>query len=1090
MDTAINARRDFVLQRSERILGRGFLAVLTLASSAFGGIISSTPSMQDYQTGAEKLTVYTDVPGHGVSMINGYASRAKSDIYEIRVRSAATDNVWVQCFANMTYNRGLEMPLMTDYQTSTSTHAYQKFTAGWTHTYANIEMSENSPVEVEIWKIGATTLDGSEVIVKSAVHPLHKVVSGSHRLENGRVYFTISHPCQIVIDINGQMDDHNAAYPSTTPGGRMPDGSPVHSIAFYANPIMAKPVAGPTNTIVTVNPADSSPTQRLTQPDPATYDTLVFAPGIHNIGANFKLYPGKSYYMPGDAILYGNIGNIGVSAAGYRCNGDGIRIFGYGTICGVQVPHYQNTTADDTSSGTPNPEYPEWNAWSGTKDQGVGIQIENAWDTNITGVTSIDPANFNTKFDPYLGRTNDQGKVNWVKLHSWRVNGDGFGGYAPVEDSFFRTSDDSTYVRDWRRRCTFWKDTNANIFRFVNFKSGGLEDCDIIYCRWRDPNGVGSVFEFADGAGAQPQVLDLNLTMRNIRFHDKHANPRHLFDMETLESYRGLVFENISAYVPKNGRKSILKGSSLAPWFERLVFKNVTYKTSEQSAYDAGTLLTAANFNDYFETNEFVKYILFDDPRNLAINITADPVRGTVTKNPNTTTHVETTRVTLTATAKPGYAFTHWDGLNQDDPTTAATTNPIIVRMLDDRAITANFGLADIAVPVLITAPASGLWSVPDGVYSATIQAWGGGGAGGSAHHRPGATNVSVRGGGGTGGAYASQTLQVRPGQVIAYTLGAGGVASNLSAEEDFPSNSFGGDGGVSFATLDGGSPLVSAVGGLGGSNKSGSTASTGGSGRTALTSGNIGAVSYYGGDGGGTSPSGTGGGGGSAGSQGEGGDAAASVTAGIAGPGGGAAGGAGHNNTANGNNGGQPGGGGSGAAVRNNSSPSAIRFGGKGGDGQMIVTYNTMTFTLAANAVNGTVVFDPPGGSYISGTIVSATATPNPGYDFAGWDGDLIGSTNSASVVMDGNKTITTIFTPKPFVLKIQQAEANGKAFELRLDNLEPIWEYELQETTDLTLPWTTVVGSGKTNVIEAVWTVTPLPEEPRKFFRVIRKN
>lgn len=1044
--------------------------------------------MQDYQTGDEKLTVYTDVPGHGVSIINGYTSRAKSDIYEIWVRSAATDNEWVQCFANMTYNRGLEMPLMTDFQTATSTHAYQKFTAGWTHTYANIEMSENSPVEVEIRKIGSTTLDGSTVIVKSAVHPAHKIIAGSKRDENGRVYFKINNPCQIVIDINGQMDDHNAAYSSATPGGRMPDSSPVHSIAFYANPIMAKPVASPTNTILTVNPADSSPTTRLTQPDPATYNTLVFAPGIHNVGASFKLYPGKSYYIPGDAILYGNIGNKNVPATGYRCNGDSIKIFGYGTICGIQVPHYQNTTHDDTPTGTPNPQYPEWHAWLGDKSQDVGIEIEGAWDTTITGVTTIDPANFNTKFDVFSGRTNDQGLVSWVKLHSWRVNGDGFGGYSKVEDSFFRTSDDSTYVRDWRRRCTFWKDTNANIFRFVNYKSGGLEDCDIIYSRWRDPNGVGSVFEFATGAETIAQVIDLNLTLRNLRFHDKLSNPRHLFDIETLESYRGITFENISLYEPKNGKKSILKGSSLAPWYELLVFKNVTYKTSSQSQYDTGTLLTAANFNTYFETNEYVEYILFDDPRNLAINITADPAKGFVTQSPNQATHVETTLATLTATAKPGYVFTSWDGLNPDDPSTVPTANPVTIRMLDNRTITANFGLADIADPVVITTPGVGSWHVPAGVYSITIQTWGGGGAGGSAQtgQIPGG-NVQVRGGGGAGGGYAGEMLPVMPGDLIESAVGAGGTR----AASGFTHATYGAAGGETTVRING-TLVARAQGGPGGENVSGIVYLSGRPG-IAHTTGNIGTVRFYGGNGAQANSAGTGGGGGSAGDQGNGGragylDNSAYVgpIAGLAGPGGGASGAAGHNSTTDGVSAPSPGGGGSGGGSRNVSN--VYEKGGNGGDGKTIVTYNTMTFTLTTQAVNGSITLHPPGGVYTSGATVNASAVPNPGYQFTGWSGGLTGATNPTNIVMAENKAITAAFTIKSAVATIRMTGA-ANALDIGASNLEPTWEYELEESSTLT-SWSPVSLSQRSNVSEAVWTITPLPGEPRKFYRVTKRN
>ena len=582
-----------------------------------------------------------------------------------------------------------------------------------------------------------------------------------------------------------------------------------------------------------------------------------------------------------------------------------------------------------------------------------------------------------------------------------------------MEDSFFRTSDDSTYVRDWRRRCTFWKDTNANIARFTNYKAGGLEDCDIIYARWRDPRGVGNVFDFADGGNGGvdlPEVTDLNLTFRNIRFHDRHSNPSRLFAMATLDSYRGIVIENISAYVPKNGNRSLLLGSEVAPWYERLVFKNVTYKTSEQGAYETGTLLTAANFNTYFETNEFVKYILFDHPRDLTLAITADPAKGFVTKTPNQATHVETTLATLTATAGPGYAFTGWAGLNQDDPTTDPTANPITIRMLEDRNITANFGLANIANPVVITTPQSGSWLVPAGVYSATIQVWGGGGAGGSAQHTLGSSNVSIRGGGGTGGSFSSRTLRVSPGQVINYNVGAGGVGSTLSGGQVFPSDSNSGDGGASSALVDG-QNSVSAVGGLGGKNKSGTTSSTPGGGRTAPVTGNVGESFYYGGNGAGATANGTGGGGGSAGAQGSGGDAPSAPAAGLAGLGGGAAGAAGHNGTIVGSAGRFSGGGGSGAGVRNSSGAYTLLTGGKGGDGSMIVTYNTMSFPLSTQAVNGTVNLSPPGETYLSGSSVIVTATPDPGYQFIGWSGALSGSVNPTAILMDGGKSVTATF-------------------------------------------------------------------------------
>ncbi len=910
-----------------------FFGLLLLGSPLlFAGLISETPSMKDFQTGTEKLTVYTDVPGHSVSVINGYASRAKSDIYQIWVRSAATDNVWVQCFANMTYNRGKEMPVLTGFNTNTANHAYQKHTAGWTHTYANIEMSDNSPVEVEIRKIGSTKLDGQVGIVKSAVHPAHKIIPGSKKDENGRVYFKIDKPCQVVIDINGQMDDHNAAYSSSTPGGRMPDGSPVHSIAFYANPIMAKPVASPTNTILTINPSQSTPTTRLIQPDPANYKTLVFAPGVHFVGPGFKLYPGRNYYIPGDAIVYGNIGNSGVPSTGYRSNGDSINIFGYGSICSIQIPHYQNDNN--------NPQYPEWNSWVGGKGQGVGVEISGAWDTKLTGVTIIDPANFNTKWDPAAGRNNDQGLVSWVKLHSWRVNGDGFGGYQAVEDSFFRACDDSTYVRSSRRRCTWWKDTNANIFRFVNFKSGGIEDCDVIYARWRDPNGVGSVFEFADGGETKPGVSELNIKMRNIRFHDKHPNPSRLININLLkESFTGFVFENISFYVPKNGKKSLLKGIVTAPWYERLVFKNITYKTSNQEAYDTGTLLTAANFNNYFETNEYVANLLFDNPRNLTLDTVADPNQGSINKSPNQSTHVETTTATLSAVAKPNYVFSHWEGYGINASNESA--NPLTIRVLDNGTITARFSRS-FKFNDLFTIPGTYNWPCPPGVTSITVESRGGGGAAGSVSAVGG--TGQVRSGGGAGGSYARAVVDVIPGNIYKIEVGAGGqpveVIPTTQSVDPIQNG-----GSSAFTSFDGTMVFVKAVGGGGGGNlarTSGTTTTntTAGSGSSAN---NIGTVIFAGGSGNPSAATSQGGSGGAGAGSATAGANGVGLTGGVGVSGGGSGGnGRGVLNPTSSlnpnatNPGIAPGGGGGGAAVNNGNA----RSGGPGGRGEVELTY------------------------------------------------------------------------------------------------------------------------------------------------------
>src|SRR5688572_32778140 len=74
------------------------------------------------------------------------------------------------------------------------------------------------------------------------------------------------------------------------------------------------------------------------------------------------------------------------------------------------------------------------------------------------------------------------------------------------------------------------------------------------------------------------------------------------------------------------------------------------------------------------------------------------------------------------------------------------------------------------------TFTANGSFTVPCGVNSITVQCWGGGG-GGAGDNVVGPGGIS--GGGGGGGGYSTNVLVVVPGQVIPYTVGAGGTGGN-----------------------------------------------------------------------------------------------------------------------------------------------------------------------------------------------------------------------------------------------------------------------------------------------------------------------
>jgi uncharacterized repeat protein (TIGR02543 family) len=69
--------------------------------------------------------------------------------------------------------------------------------------------------------------------------------------------------------------------------------------------------------------------------------------------------------------------------------------------------------------------------------------------------------------------------------------------------------------------------------------------------------------------------------------------------------------------------------------------------------------------------------------------------------------------------------------------------------------------------------------------------------------------------------------------------------------------------------------------------------------------------------------------------------------------------------------------------------------------------------YTLTTNTVGqGSISLNPSGGTYDAGTVVTVTATPNSGWQFDGWSGDLSGSTNPTTITMNANKSVTATFS------------------------------------------------------------------------------
>jgi uncharacterized repeat protein (TIGR02543 family) len=69
-------------------------------------------------------------------------------------------------------------------------------------------------------------------------------------------------------------------------------------------------------------------------------------------------------------------------------------------------------------------------------------------------------------------------------------------------------------------------------------------------------------------------------------------------------------------------------------------------------------------------------------------------------------------------------------------------------------------------------------------------------------------------------------------------------------------------------------------------------------------------------------------------------------------------------------------------------------------------------THALTTTTVgNGTISLDPPGGTYPDGTVVTATATPDTGWEFTGWSGGAAGTTNPTDITITAGTTLTATF-------------------------------------------------------------------------------
>ncbi|HWQ22255.1 MAG TPA: stalk domain-containing protein [Clostridia bacterium] len=158
------------------------------------------------------------------------------------------------------------------------------------------------------------------------------------------------------------------------------------------------------------------------------------------------------------------------------------------------------------------------------------------------------------------------------------------------------------------------------------------------------------------------------------------------------------------------------------------------------------------------------------------------------------------------------------------------------------------------------------------------------------------------------------------------------------------------------------------------------------------------------------------------------------------------------------------------------NPSSSAVVYAGTGGGG--LFQYDSMSAYVLHTSVSpsdgGSVSTSPGGAVYARGTVVTLTALAAPGYLFAGWSGDLIGTQDVAEVTMNADTSVTALFSPTAYALTVdvsglgsvsrapdQASYALGTAVQLTADPA-PGWEFAgwTGDVTTVMNPVSIVIG------------------------------
>ncbi|WP_298545797.1 T9SS type A sorting domain-containing protein [uncultured Aquimarina sp.] len=331
-----------------------------------------------------------------------------------------------------------------------------------------------------------------------------------------------------------------------------------NALGIFANPYVIEPISN----LVNVQPGSVIPKAI----DLRAGQTVVFKPGVHNIGTNYPAKSGVNYYFSNGAFVKGT----------FKKNEtyDNIKIYGLGIIAGGHLPRFKNSIKQEQSVLR----------WSDCNN----IKVED--------ITIEDPSHHSITLGDGKSIMNE---VRRVKMLTWRANGDGIhvSGKALVQDCFARTQDDGYYVASFMtdvliERVSAWNDGNGSNFVFTYAGGGGncvARDCDILYHRGNPGNTAGG--NVIDLQGLLPTAVIENVLLEDFRVEDTGLNKR-LFDFKmqpnnggngqplTTAKFRNITFKNWTV-AANGGMQSRLKGYSNTIFPENITFDCVTIAGEE-----------------------------------------------------------------------------------------------------------------------------------------------------------------------------------------------------------------------------------------------------------------------------------------------------------------------------------------------------------------------------------------------------------------------------------------------------------------------------------------------------------------------------